>query len=149
MHMDFDGHDALVNYSRLLGTYARTNNLLGWDILKSVKVSRIVGIYGNDGEGWLWKMVEGVVGRLDRGECSVLAPAIFILDLHYRIMEDRSEESFRKCNSEFLSNCIRCARLAHGWWSPKRYSLIRTAKGFRARMDEYGYVAWQSKGAAM
>ena len=149
MHMDFDGHDALVNYSRLLGTYARTNNLLGWDILKGVKVSRIVGIYGNDGEGWLWRMVEGVVGKVDRNECSVLAPAIFILDIHYRIMEDRSEESFHKCNSEFLSNCIKCAHLAHGWWSLKRYSLIRMAKGFHMKMDEDGYVAWKNKGIGM
>ena len=149
MHMDFDGHDALVNYSRLLGTYARTNNLLGWNILNGVKVSRIVGIYGNDGEGWLWKMVEGVVGNLDRSECSVLAPAIFILDIHYRIMEDRSEESFHKCNSEFLSNCIKCARLAHGWWSLKRYSLIRMAKGLQAKMDEDGYLAWKNKGIGM
>lgn len=146
MHMDFDGHDALVNCSRLLGTYARTNNLLGWSILKGVKVSRIVGIYGNGGEGWLWKMVEGVVGKLDRNECRVLAPAIFILDIHYRIMEDRSEESFHKCNSEFLSNCIKCAHLAHGWWSLKRYSLVRMAKGFHMKMDEEGYVAWQNKG---
>ena len=149
MHMDFDGHDALVNYSRLLGTYARTNNLLGWDILKGVKVSRIVGIYGNDGEDWLWKMVEGVVGRLDRNECRVLAPAIFILDIHYRIMEDRSEESFHKCNSDFLSNCIKCARLAHGWWSLKRYSLVKMAKDFYMKMDEDGYVAWKNKGIGM
>ena len=149
MHMDFDGHDALVNYSRLLGTYARTNNLLGWDILKGVKVSRIVGIYGNDGEGWLWKMVEGVVGNLDRSECRVFAPAVFILDIHYRIMEDRSEESFHKCNSEFLSNCIKCARLAHGWWSLKRYSLVKMAKDFYMKMDEDGYVAWQNKGIGM
>lgn len=146
MHMDFDGHDALVDCSRLLGTYARTNNLLGWSILKGVKVSRIVGIYGNGGEGWLWKMVEGVVGKLDRNECRVLAPAIFILDIHYRIMEDRSEESFHKCNSEFLSNCIKCARLAHGWWSLKRYSLVRMAKGFHMKMDEDGYLAWQNHG---
>ena len=122
---------------------------MGWGILKGVKVSTIISMYGNDGEDWLWRMIEGVVGKVDRSECTALAPAIFILDLHYRILEDRSEESFRKCNSEFLSNCVRCAHLAHGWWSPKRYSLIRTAKGFRARMDECGYVAWQSKGAVI
>ena len=149
MHANFDGHNALVRHSRLLGTYAQTNHLIGWGILKGVKVSMIISMYGNDGDDWPWRMIEGVVGKVDRGECMALAPAIFILDLHYRILEDRSEESFRKCNSEFLSNCVRCARLAHGWWSPKRYSLIRTAKGLRARMDEYGYVAWQSKGAVM
>ena len=149
MHANFDEHNALVRHSRLLGTYAQTNKLIGWDILKGVKVSMIISIYGNDGEDWPWRMIEGVVGKVDRSECTALAPAIFILDLHYRILEDRSEESFRKCNSEFLSNCVRCARLAHGWWSPKRYSLIRTAKGFRARMDKDGYVAWQSKGAVM
>jgi len=146
MRRDFDGHNALVNYSRLLGTYAQTNHFLGWDILKGVKVSRIVDIYGKTDGDWLWRMIEGVVGKLDRNECRVLAPAIFILDLHYRILEDRSEESFHKCNSEFLSNCIKCARLAHGWWSLKRYSLIRTAKDFRVKMDEDGYVAWQNKG---
>lgn len=149
MHANFDGHNALVRHSRLLGTYAQTNRLTGWGILKGVKVSTIISMYGNDGEDWLWRMIEGVVGKVDRSECTALAPAIFILDLHYRILEDRSEESFRKCNSEFLSNCVRCARLAHGWWSPKRYSLIRTAKGFRARMDKDGYVAWQSRGAVM
>ena len=149
MHANFDGHNALVRHSRLLGTYAQTNKLIGWGILKGVKVSMIISMYGNDGDDWPWRMIEGVVGKVDRSECTALAPAIFILDLHYRILEDRSEESFRKCNSEFLSNCIRCARLAHGWWSPKRYSLIRTAKGFRARMDKDGYVAWQSKGAVM
>ena len=149
MHANFDGHNALVRHSRLLGTYAQTNRLIGWGILKGVKVSMIISMYGNDGDDWPWRMIEGVVGKVDRSECMTLAPAIFILDLHYRILEDRSEESFRKCNSEFLSNCVRCARLAHGWWSPKRYSLIRTAKGFRARMDEYGYVAWQSRGAVM
>lgn len=149
MHANFDGHNALVRHSRLLGNYAQTNHLIGWGILKGVKVSMIISIYGNDGDDWPWRMIEGVVGKVDRSECMALAPAIFILDLHYRILEDRSEESFHRCNSEFLSNCVRCARLAHGWWSPKRYSLIRTAKGFRARMDEYGYVAWQSKGAVM
>ena len=149
MHANFDGHNALVRHSRLLGTYAQTNKLIGWDILKGVKISMIISMYGNDDDDWSWRMIEGVVGKVDRSECMALAPAIFILDLHYRILEDRSEESFRKCNSEFLSNCVRCARLAHGWWSPKRYSLIRTAKGFRARLDEYGYVAWQSKGAVM
>ena len=149
MHANFDGHNALVRHSRLLGTYAQTNRLTGWGILKGVKVSMIISMYGNDGDDWPWRMIEGVVGKVDRSECMTLAPAIFILDLHYRILEDRSEESFHKCNSEFLSNCVRCARLAHGWWSPKRYSLIRTAKGFRARMDEYGYVAWQSRGAVM
>ena len=149
MHANFDGHNALVRHSRLLGTYAQTNHLTGWSILKGVKVSMIISMYGDDGDDWPWRMIEGVVGKVDRSECTALAPAIFILDLHYRILEDRSEESFRKCNSEFLSNCVRCARLAHGWWSPKRYSLIRTAKGFRARMDKDGYVAWQSKGAVM
>ena len=149
MHANFDGHNALVRHSMLLGTYAQTNHLIGWDILKGVKVGMIISIYGNDGDDWLWRMIEGVVGKVDRSECMALAPAIFILDFHYRILEDRSEESFRKCNSEFLSNCVRCARLAHGWWSPKRYSLIRTSKGFRARMDKDGYVAWQSKGAVM
>lgn len=149
MHANFDGHNALVRHSRLLGTCAQTSHLTGWDILKGVKVSMIISIYGNDGDDWPWRMIEGVVGKVDRSECMALAPAIFILDLHYRILEDRSEESFRKCNSEFLSNCVRCARLAHGWWSPKRYSLIRTAKGLRARMDEYGYVAWQSRGAVV
>ena len=149
MHANFDEHNALVRHSRLLGTYAQTNHLTGWGILKGVKVSMIISMYGDDGDDWPWRMIEGVVGKVDRGECMALAPAIFILDLHYRILEDRSEESFHKCNSEFLSNCIRCARLAHGWWSPKRYSLIRTAKGFRARMDKDGYVAWQSKGAVV
>ena len=149
MHANFDGHNALVRHSRLLGTCAQTNKLIGWSILKGVKVSMIISIYGNDGDDWLWRMIEGVVGKVDRSECMALAPAVFILDLHYRILDDRSEESFRKCNSEFLSNCVRCARLAHGWWSPKRYSLIRTAKGFRARMDKDGYVAWQSKGAVV
>jgi hypothetical protein len=146
MRTNFDGHNALVNYSRRLGTYAQTNHFLGWDILNGVKVSRIVDIYGNYGGGWLWRMVEGVVGNLDRNECRALASAIFILDINYKILEDRSEESFHRCNSEFLSNCIKCARLAHGWWSPKRYSLIRTAKDFRVKMDEYGYVAWQNNG---
>ena len=149
MHANFDGHNALVRHSRLLGTYAQTNRLIGWGILKGVKVGMIISMYGNDGDDWLWRMIEGVVGKVDRSECTALAPAIFILDLHYRILEDRSEESFRKCNSEFLSNCVRCARLAHGWWSPKRYSLIRTAKGLRARMDECGYMMWQRKGAVM
>ena len=149
MRTNFDEHNVLVKYSRFLGTYAQTNHLLGWDILNGIKVSRIVGIYGNGGEDWLWRMIEGVVGRLDRSECRVLAPAIFILDIHYRIMEDRSEESFHKCNSEFLSNCIKCARLAHGWWSLKRYSLVRMAKGLQAKMDEDGYVAWKNKGIGM
>ena len=149
MHANFDGHNALVRHSRLLGTYAQSNRLIGWGILKGVKVGMIISMYGDDGDDWPWRMIEGVVGKVDRSECTAFAPAIFILDLHYRILEDRSEESFRKCNSEFLSNCVRCARLAHGWWSPKRYSLIRTAKGFRARMDECGYVAWQSRGAVM
>ena len=149
MHTNFDEHNALVKYSRILGTYAQSNHLLGWNILNGIKVSRIVGIYGNGGEDWLWKMVEGVVGNLDRNECRVLAPAVFILDIHYRIMEDRSEESFHKCNSEFLSNCIKCARLAYGWWSLKRYSLVRMAKGLQAKMDEYGYVAWKNKGIGM
>lgn len=146
MRTDFDGHDSLVNYSRILGTCAQTNNLLGWSILEGVKVSRIISIYGNDSEDWLWKMIEGVVGKVDRNECRVFAPAIFILDIHYRILEDRSEESFRRCNSEFLSNCVKCACLAHGWWSLKRYSLIRTAKNFRMKIDEGGYLAWQNHG---
>lgn len=146
MHTNFDGYNSLVHHSRLLGTYAQTNQLLGWNILKGVKVSRIVGIYGNDGDDWLWRMIEGVVGKLDRSECRVFAPAIFILDINYRILEDRSEESFHRCNSEFLSNCIKCARLAHGWWSLKRYSLVRMAKGFHMKMDEDGYLAWQNHG---
>lgn len=146
MHTNFDGHNSLVKYSRLLGTYAHANNFLGWSILKGVKVGRIVDIYGNVGDDWLWKMTEGVVGKMDKNECRVLAPAIFILDIHYRILEDRSEESFHRCNSEFLSNCVKCARLAHGWWNPKRYSIIRTAKDFHMKMDECGSVAWQNKG---
>ena len=149
MHANFDGHNALVRHSRLLGTYAQTSHLTGWSILKGVKVSMIISIYGNDGDDWPWRMIEGVVGKVDRSECMALVAASLILVLHYRILEDRSVESCRKCNSEFLSNCVRCARLAHGWWSPKRYSLIRTAKGFRARMDKDGYVAWQSRGAVL
>ncbi len=146
MRRDFDGHNALVNYSRLLGTYAQIHHFLGWEILKGVKVSRIVGIYGKSEGDWLWKLIESVVGKLDKNEYRILAPAIFILDLHYRIMEERDEASFHKCNSEFLSNCIKCARLAHGWWSMKRYSLIRLAKSLYAKMDGDGYGAWQNRG---
>ena len=140
-------HVELVEAVKALANFAYSNRFSGAGILKGLKVSRIVGLYGTAGRDWLW----GVLGNILDGEmldaCLPFAPAVLVLDLHYRIGEDRSDEAFHRCNAQFLANCVMCARMRHGWWSPRRYALVKTARKLRSELDEKGLDAWRSRGA--
>ena len=140
-------HAELVEAVKALANFAYSSRFDGAELMKGLKVSRIVGLYGNAGAGWLWGVLGQVVdeGMLDA--CMPFMPAVLVLDLTYRIGDDRSDEAFHRCNAQFLANCVMCARMRHGWWSPRRYALVKTARKLRSELDEKGLAAWRSRGA--
>lgn len=147
MGREFDGRSILVDSARTIGTFGYVHHLNGSDILHGLKVSRIVGLYGKGGSKWLWRIFDGVVGDFgDLSKDRIFEPALLILDLRYRILEDRTEVAFHQTNDDFLSNCIRCVRFRHGFLNPRRYLSIRRAKILHGLFESNGFGFWQGNG---
>jgi hypothetical protein len=131
-----------VRQARDLGTFGYKNKFEGFDIIRGMKVSCIINLFGDSDRNWLWGMLELMVGQLDKDKMRIFSPAVFFLNLHYLLQKDRSESAMRKVNGQFLENCIVCVKQRHGFFSPKRYKEIKMARELHERLEANSLDFW-------
>ena len=146
MKQDFGAHTSLVRQARNFGMYGYKHKFEGFNIIKGMKVSRIIGLFGNSEKNWLWGMLESMVGKIDKDKFKIFSPAVFFLNLHYRLIKDRSEDSMRDSNLKFLKNCIICAKIFYCFINPKRYAAIQLAKHVYELVENNCTECWKCNG---
>lgn len=146
MERIFNRRESLIGKARELATRCHRDGFDGSWILDGMKVSRIVAMYGDGGSDWLWGMLRSMVDEDALFDDPLLEPAVFLLGVHYRMNPDRSESSMRKCNREFLRNCVRCVRSRHGLLSPRRYAGIWKSHRMLGSLERNCEHAWRNRG---
>lgn len=143
MKQDFGAHTSLVRQARNFGMYGYKHKFEGIEICKGVKVSHFINLFASKGGSWLWAMVESIIGAVDRDKRSVFDPAVFLLNMQYRLQSDKSEAMFHKCNQQFLANCVKCAKLEYSFVNPKRYASIKFAKELFEKLESTESPYWR------
>ena len=139
----------LVNQARLLATYCYLHKFEGSEILKGIKVSCITNLYAKRGTNWLWQFIEDIVGSVNGDSRQLFAPAVFLLNIQYSIVKDRSLNAFHKCNEQFLSNCVQLCKTRYHFLHPRRYRSIKMAKKWFMMISEGGVAHWEAKNSAL
>ena len=134
----------LIAKARKLATYCVSHRFDGIQILKGMKLSQLSAMYDGIGPDWSGRVIAGIIEHIH----DEFEPAAFLLDVQYRIESDRSDAAFHRCNHQFYDNCVRCAKASYGWWRPKRYRLIRSAKVLLDACEEHGMECWRNRGEA-
>lgn len=146
MKNEYGKHNALVSHARTLGDYCHKHKLKGIEVAKGVKVSSFISLFEKEGSNWLWSMLDSMVGGIDISKYKILAPAVFLFNLQYKLQKDRSEKRMRECNYEFLFNCILCIKDYYCFVNPRRYMMIHMAKALFALVEANCIRWWNGRG---
>lgn len=139
-----DEHRLMLEKTRRLATTCVSMRFEGASILNGMKVGRLMALYDGMGPNWSHKVIAEIIEHLDL----CFEPAAFLLDVQYRVNEDRNDESFHLCNLQFYHNCCLLAKSSYGWWRPRRYSLLKSAKALYDACEMYGMASWRNRGAS-
>ena len=141
---NMDEHRLFVDKARKLANYCVEHGFEGTEVLRGMKVSQLAGMYDGIGPNWSWHVLASIIDHVSYE----FEPAAFLLDVQYKAEFDRSIDMFHLCNHQFYQNCVKCVKMNYGWWNPKRYSLVRSAKVLYDACEEHGIESWNSKGEA-
>ncbi len=112
-------------------------NLEGAALLGEFTVLELTDIANGIGASWMPEWSRALVTGLHPS----LEAAALIHDLHYHAGGD--PEARRLVDKSFLRNCGISARSAYGWWDPRRYAALRSAKRFYRLLRLFGGMAWR------
>ena len=109
------------------------------EILNNFNLSELQGMANGIGSENMPSWMRGFVSLLN----PTLESVAFIHDVEWSL-PDKNKSHFKKTNKRFRDNGYKCAKYFHGWWNPRRYMVMRTAKVFAKICQMFGWRAYKS-----
>lgn len=138
----FRERELFIEKAKKLASVCVKNNFDGIEVMVGLKVSQLCICYDGIGPEWSTGVIVGIIEHIDH----FFEPAAFLLDVQYHAKEDRSVESFLLCNKQFFNNCAKLIKKEYGWWRPKRYRLLKSARILHNACNDHGLDSWLKRG---